>query len=233
MAKINLLPWRQEQRQVRKREFFVVNFGVAFFAIIIIGLVHVQLGTQISAQEERNTYIQSEIDKLDGQIKEIDGLQKRKDELLARMKVIEDLQGRRPVVVRVFDEFVRTLPDGVYFKSLERKGDMFTITGVAQSKNEVSGLMRNLSASPWFKNPQLSSVSEDNSKTQGAPAPQAGNAGGGTASPDIAAANNAFRLTVELQAPDTGSKDGDKDNKGQGGSGKKSGSGSQSSGGAK
>jgi type IV pilus assembly protein PilN len=199
MAKINLLPWRQEQRQVRQREFFVVNIGVIAIAGFLVFVAHAYLAGLISAQAERNTYVQSEITNLDDQIKQIDGLTKRKDELLSRMKIIEDLQGRRPVVVRVFDELVRTLPDGVYFKSLTRTGDTFKIEGIAQSKNEVSNLMRNLDASPWFKDPVLSSVSED---TKGQAAPNNGPsppAGSKDATPQE---SNQFQLTVQLETPD-------------------------------
>jgi type IV pilus assembly protein PilN len=202
MAKINLLPWRQELRQVRQREFFVVIAGVAVIAGFLVLVGHTYLGNKISAQDERNAYVQSEITKLNDQIQQIDSLQKRKDELLARMKIIEDLQGRRPVVVRVFDEFVRAIPDGVYLKTLERQGDTFKISGVAETKNEVSNLMRNLDASPWFKNPALSSVSED-TKGGAAPAPsngQPGQAGAKGAAPAVE--SNLFQLTVQLEAPE-------------------------------
>ena len=203
MSRINLLPWRQERRQELKREFIAVNVLVAIFAVILIGVAYTVLSTQISEQDLRNTYISGQIDDLDKQIKQIDDLTKRRDELLARMKIIEDLQGRRPGVVHVFDEFVRVLPDGVFFKSLERQGDKFTIQGVAQSKNEVSNLMRNLDASPWFKSPQLSSVTEDQ---------RAGSGAGTPADKDKAAeqaATNSFTLTVMLETPDVPGSKGD------------------------
>lgn len=193
MAKINLLPWRQALRKQKQQEFIVLIGAVIAIGVVLVLFGHSVLQTQISDQEERNTYIKGEISNLDKQIKEIDELQKRRDELMSRMKIIQDLQGRRPVVVRVFDEFVRALPDGVYFKTLERVGDTFKITGVAESKNEVSSLMRNLDASPWFKNPMLSGVVEDPQKVDPANKDK---------KPDASAPqSNSFSLTVQLEAP--------------------------------
>lgn len=191
MANINLLPWRQELRQQRQQEFIAIVAAVAIVAVAIVLFGHMVFSKQVSDQEERNQYIKSEISKLDSQIKEIDALQKRREELLSRMKVIQDLQGRRPVIVRVFDEMVRVVPDGVYFKSLERSGDSFKITGVAESANQVSNLMRNLDASPWFKNPVLSTVAAD----------QSSSAKGGESDADKQQGNR-FALTVSLESPD-------------------------------
>lgn len=199
MAKINLLPWRQELRKQRQQEFVAIVGAVALLAVGIVLFAHMALSKQVSDQLERNSYIKAEISTLDTQIKEIDELQKRREELLARMKVIQDLQGHRPVIVRVFDEFVRAMPDGVYFRTVERKGNIFTIVGVAESANQVSSLMRNLEASQWFKNPVLSKVAaeaktaaSDNKGPAGKPAPSA-------ATP----AANTFALTVELEAPES------------------------------
>jgi len=154
------------------------------------------LSKQVSDQLERNNFVKNEISVLDGQIKEIDELQKRREELLARMQVIQDLQGRRPVIVRVFDEMVRAIPDGVYFRELERTGDTFKIIGVAESANQVSNLMRNLESSQWFRSPVLSTVAADQQKTTGS---------GKQAAPvkpvDGKSGSNKFELTVELEAP--------------------------------
>lgn len=193
MSTINLLPWRQELRKQRQQEFVAILAAVALVAVGLVLFSHVALSKQVSDQEERNQYIKSEISKLDNQIKEIDALQKRRDELLARMKVIQDLQGRRPIIVRVFDELVRVIPDGVYIKTLDRNGDSFRLTGVAESANQVSNLMRNLDASPWFKSPQLSTVAADSSA-----AAQAAAAGGDA---DKQRANT-FALTVQLETPE-------------------------------
>lgn len=191
MANINLLPWRQELRKQRQQEFIAILIAVAIVAIALVLFSHMALSKQVGDQEERNQYIKSEISKLDGQITEIDALQKRRDELLSRMKIIQDLQGRRPVIVRVFDELVRVVPDGVFLTSLERAGDTFTMSGVAESANQVSNLMRNLDASPWFKSPVLSTVAAEQV------AEGAGNKKDADKQP-----GNKFALTVSLESPD-------------------------------
>lgn len=194
MAKINLLPWRQELRKQRQQEFIAIIVAVAALAVGIVLFAHMALSKQVSDQLERNTYIQSEIRTLDGQIKEIDELQKRREELLSRMQVIQELQGRRPVIVRVFDEMVRAIPEGIYLRELERNGDSFRIIGVAESANQVSNFMRNLEASQWFKNPVLSTVAADQQPgaTAGRRQEVVADARGGA---------NKFQLTVQLEAP--------------------------------
>jgi type IV pilus assembly protein PilN len=202
MANINLLPWRQELRKQRQQEFIAILLAVSLVAIGIVLFAHMALSKQVSDQEERNQYIKAEISRLDSQITEIDALQKRRDELLSRMKVIQDLQGRRPVIVRVFDELVRVIPDGVYLKSLERKGDGFTITGVAESPNQVSGLMRNLDASPWFKSPVLSTVAATEQSVAGKGKAQTADQDGEKTQ------GSRFALTVMLETPDDAAKQG-------------------------
>ncbi|MDP2228692.1 MAG: PilN domain-containing protein [Moraxellaceae bacterium] len=194
MAKINLLPWRQELRKQRQQEFIAIVVAVAVLAVGIVLFAHMALVAQVGDQLERNQYIKNEIATLDGQIKEIDELQARREELLSRMRVIQDLQGRRPVIVRVFDELVRSVPDGVYFRSVERTGDRFKITGVAESNNQVSSLMRNLESSPWFRNPVLSNVAADQ---------QAATKGDAKNPAEARAQGNSFALTVDLEAPVT------------------------------
>lgn len=191
MATINLLPWRQELRKQRQQEFVAILMAVGIVAVALVLFSHMALSKQVGDQEERNQYIKSEISKLDSQIKEIDALQKRRDELLLRMKVIQDLQGRRPVIVRVFDELVRVIPEGVFLTSLERTGDSFKMSGVAESANQVSNLMRNLDASPWFKSPVLSTVAAE---------PVTG-AGSGKKDADKQPGNK-FALMVSLESPD-------------------------------
>lgn len=190
MSKINLLPWRQERRKLRQQEFVAIVAGVAVIAVALVLFAHMALSKQMSDQDEKNVYIRGEITRLDGQIKEIDELQKRRDELLARMKVIQDLQGYRPVIVRVFDELVRVLPEGVFIRNLTRQGDSFTMNGTAESPTQVSAFMRNLDASPWFKSPVLSTVSAEQ---------------GTAAATTKAAADkqqaNKFALTVSLETP--------------------------------
>ena len=195
MARINLLPWRQELRKQRQQEFVTIVAAIAAMAVGLVLFAHMALSKQVSDQLERNSYIKAEIATLDSQIKEIDELQKRREELLSRMKVIQDLQGHRPVIVRVFDEFVRAMPDGVYFRTIDRKGNTFTIAGVAESANQVSALMRNLEASQWFKSPVLSKVAAE------AQPSAAGQTVKGKAAPGTTQAGNAFALSVELETP--------------------------------
>lgn len=199
MANINLLPWRQELRKQRQQEFVAIIIAVAAIAALLVIFAHTALSKQISDQEERNIYIKNEIATLDKQIKEIDELQKRRDELLSRMKVIQDLQGHRPIIVRVFDEMVRAVPDGIYLTSISRKGDQFSITGLAETNNQVSNFMRNLNASPWFKDASLSTVVAEQQVK-----PQPGVKG---AKPSMEAKGNQFTMTVMLEGPATEAKE--------------------------
>lgn len=158
MAQINLLPWREERRQELKKEFLVILGAVAVFGILIVVLVGQFYGARIDHQRERNQYLQKNIQELSNQVQEIAELEKKRRELLDRMKVIQELQGNRPIIVRIFDELVRTLPDGVYYESLDREEAKISIRGVAESNNRVSSLMRNLDRSDWFTNPNLTAV---------------------------------------------------------------------------
>lgn len=158
MAKINLLPWREEFRQEKKKEFFVQLAMICVFAgVVAIAWIRMVDGS-IDAQNKRNQFIQSEIAALEIRVKEIKELKKRREDLIARMKVIQDLQGTRPTIVRYFDETVRAVPDGLYFNSVTRKGNTISIRGVTESSNRVSSFMRNLDQSEWFSNPNLRSI---------------------------------------------------------------------------
>ena len=158
MAKINLLPWREERRQELKKEFLVVLGGVAVLGVALILLANMVVSGSVSAQQARNNYMQRHIDELNAQVKEIQELEKKKQELLDRMKVIQELQGNRPIIVRIFDELVRTLPDGAFYRKLDRAADKISLEGVAESNNRISSLMRNLDRSEWFEAPNLTAV---------------------------------------------------------------------------
>lgn len=160
MAKINLLPWRDELREQRQKEFGVAFVVALVLGAILVGLADMYVNSTIEAQQERNAYLNREIKKLDDRIKEISALKKKREQLLDRMKVIQELQGNRPVIVRFFDEIVQTLPKGVYFTSLNKTGDVIDIKGVSDSNNRVSNLMRRLDESDWFANPTLKAVKE-------------------------------------------------------------------------
>ena len=155
MAKINLLPWREELRKEKQKEFAILIGFVAIVAVAIWGAVHVYHTQLVQYHKSRNQYLTDEIAKLDEKIEEIQRLEREKERLLARMRAIEQLQGNRPLIVHVFDEIVRTLPEGVSLISLTQKGTSITINGVAQSNARVSNFMRNLESSEWLKSPAL------------------------------------------------------------------------------
>ncbi|MFT3931899.1 MAG: PilN domain-containing protein [Spongiibacteraceae bacterium] len=158
MAHINLLPWREERRQELRKEFLTVLAGTAIAAVLVVLVANRVYSGWIDNQTNRNAYLQRNIDELNNQVKEIKELEAKRQQLLDRMKVIQDLQGTRPLVVHVFDEMVRTLPDGVFYQSLGRSEKTIEITGVAESNNRVSSLMRQMDKSEWFENPNLTSV---------------------------------------------------------------------------
>lgn len=158
MARINLLPWREQLREERKQRFLVAMVAFIGLGAGLVFLAAQYLNSQIENQMARNEFVRKEIAVLDARIKEISELKTKKEQLLERMKIIQDLQGNRPVIGRVFDQLVRTLPDGVYFSSVKMAGKAITIAGAAESNNRVSNLMRNLDASEWLEAPNLSEV---------------------------------------------------------------------------
>lgn len=161
MARINLLPWREWERERKRKEFLGNLAGVLVAAVALVLLFGWYLDGRIENQEDRNAYLEREIAVLDEKIAEIQALQKKREELLARMRVIQELQGNRPVIVRVFDELVRTLAKGVHFRELKMQGTTLTVAGVAESNNRISSLMRNLDNSDWFASPNLKTIKED------------------------------------------------------------------------
>lgn len=158
MAKINLLPWRQVYREEKKREFVTILFGVGLLSALCAYIWIASVESAIENQNSRNQILQDEITKLEAQVQEIAEIKKIRADLMARIKVIQDLEGTRPVIVRYFDEFVRAVPDGVYVNSVNKKGDLITIDGVAESYNRIAALMRQLDESDWFADPKLFSV---------------------------------------------------------------------------
>ena len=158
MPRINLLPWRETERKVRRREF-VIATGAAMLAagIFVLGgkLVY---SSWTDAQLAKNDLLKREIVKLDAQIAAIHDLESRRQRLVARMEIIERLQRKRPEIVHLFDELVRTVPEGVYLTQIKENGNKLEIHGVAQSATRVSTFMRNIDASIWMDNPQLQVV---------------------------------------------------------------------------
>jgi type IV pilus assembly protein PilN len=155
MPRINLIPWREAERKRKRQEFGVGAVGALLAAGVIAFLVNLQMGAAISNQQERNQYLNDEIAKLDKQITEILALEQQKQRLRARIQVIEQLERSRPEIVHVFDQLVRTIPDGVNLVELKQSDRKLQLRGLAQSSTRVASYMRNLDASEWLKDPSL------------------------------------------------------------------------------
>ena len=155
---INLLPWREELRQEQKKQFGVLTFLMTFLAAAIVGLIHIQMASKIDYQLSRNKFMSAEIVKLDEEIAEIRDLKKVRRSLVERMEVIQDLQRSRPSIVHLFTEIVSTVPNGVYLESLTQTGSNLLMNGEAESNARVSTYMRNLDASEWLKDPNLTVI---------------------------------------------------------------------------
>lgn len=158
MARINLLPWRAERRKQRQREFYAMLGMAAVGGLLLSLMIWFYYDRQVSGQMDRNAYLEAEIEKVKEQNKEIDRLDAQKERLLARKKVIEELQAKRSQMVHLFDALVRTIPDGVVLTALKQEGDVLTLEGRTQSNARVSAYMRNLETSGWMTNPELSII---------------------------------------------------------------------------
>ena len=178
MANINLLPWREARRQERKKQFLIGLGATLAGAAMSVLFWDLAVNSQIDYQQSRNQYLRTQIALLDQEVAEIRDLQRKRNQLIERMRVIQALQGNRPVIVRLLDQLVRTVPDGVFYTSLETKANVVSIEGVAESNNRVSSLMRRLDASDWLENPNLDAVQ---------------------AAPDYGEQATTFKLTVNLQ----------------------------------
>jgi type IV pilus assembly protein PilN len=158
MPRINLLPWREDQRRERKLAFLVALGGGTIAAVVVAFAAYLSMGSMVDAQQRRNEMLRAEIKQLDKQIEEINDLESAKQRFIARMEIIEKLQRSRPQIVHLFDEIVRTLPDGVYLTSVKQTDKRLKFEGVAQSSTRVSAFMRNIDGSEWLKNPELEVV---------------------------------------------------------------------------
>jgi len=183
MAQINLLPWRDERRQELKKEFLTIIALVFAVAVGLVLLGDLIVSGQIDEQTARNNYLSENIAVLDKQVAEIRDIQKKRNQLLDRMKVIQELQGNRPIIVRILDQLVRTVPDGVFYTKLTTHDKSISIPGIAESNNRVSSLMRRLDGSDWLADPNLDAV---------------------RAAPEYGDQATTFNLTVRVQLPATG-----------------------------
>ncbi len=182
MPRINLLPWRDEQRKERKLGFLVALGGGTVAAGVAVFAGYLMFGSMIDAQDARNETLRTEIKQLDKQIEEINNLESAKQKFIARMEIIEKLQRSRPEVVHLFDEIVKQLPDGVYLTSVKQQAKRVKFEGVAQSSTRVSTFMRNIEGSDWLKHAELEVIETKSGQGIGSSftlfADQVSNAGG-------------------------------------------------------
>ena len=157
MAKINLLPWRDELREKRKKEFIAICIGAFFLGVIAAAAVWFYYDQKLQDQEQANQLIVSTNQNFDVQLKSLDGLQEQRNAIIERMKLIQGLQSQRPIAVHLIDELVRVVPSNVYITRFTRSGDKFTFEGKAESPNAVAEFLRNLEASPWYRNAFMNS----------------------------------------------------------------------------
>jgi type IV pilus assembly protein PilN len=162
MARINLLPWRENLRKERQREFGLAAVGALVITLLLGVLVHLRVEMMIGDQQDRNDFLKKEIAEMDRKIEEIKQLEKTKAKLLARMDVIQKLQGSRPEIVHLFDELVNTIPDGAFLTQVAQQGKGVTLDGRAQSNARVSTYMRNVDASAWIGGPNLQVIANKN-----------------------------------------------------------------------
>jgi type IV pilus assembly protein PilN len=158
MARINLLPWREERRKLRNREAQTLFLATAIFAALVVVAIVMQHNRMIEAQQARNSYLRSEITAVDAKIKEIEGLEKERARLMRRKEIIEELQSSRSVMVHMFDDLVRTIPDGVRLGSIKQAGNELTLQGASESYARISEYMRAFEGSEWISNPEIQIV---------------------------------------------------------------------------
>ncbi|WP_455200760.1 PilN domain-containing protein [Kaarinaea lacus] len=158
MPHINLLPWREELRAAKQRQFNTSLAGAAIVTALAVVFVHIQMTSMIEGQNQRNQFLENIIKKVEKEIEEIRNLKRDKETLQARLDVIQKLQSSRPEIVHLFEEISNATPKGVFLLDASRTGDKLSLTGVADSNDSVSAFMRNLDASPWLTNPKLSII---------------------------------------------------------------------------
>jgi type IV pilus assembly protein PilN len=161
MTRINLLPWRELRRKEQQRQFISIAAGAVILMGAVMVYIHLHVNALIEDQNQRNKFLQDEIAKVEQKIAEIRTLEAKKQQLLARMDVIQQLQTRRPEIVHIFEELVRAIPSGLYLTGVSQSGNVIVIEGAAQSNARISALMRNLDSSDWFNDPKLDVIEAD------------------------------------------------------------------------
>jgi type IV pilus assembly protein PilN len=167
MPRINLLPWRDQERKERRLAFFVALGGAIVAAAVVTFAAYLLYNSMIGGQERRNEQLRAEIKKVDLQIEQINDLESQKQRFISRMQVIDKLQRSRSEEVRMFDELARNMPDGTYLTAFKQNDKKLRFEGVALSSTRVSALMRNISASQFMKDPELEVVESKKEQTNG------------------------------------------------------------------
>lgn len=170
MARINLLPWRQEERARRNKEFMTLVVAVTLLALLSAFATWSYFNNQLQDQRDANALIEQENSRLDAALTEIDTLEQRREDIIARMQVIQDLQGRRPVPVRLWDDIAKAIPPALYLTTLKREGDLITLIGFADNPNVVSSLIRSLDNSQWMGNSAVRNIQQNITAYEPAPA---------------------------------------------------------------
>lgn len=169
MARINLLPWRQEERERRNKEFITLVAAITLLALLSAFATWSYFNNELDEQRDANALITQENTRLDTALVEIDSLEQRRDDIVSRMQVIQDLQGRRPVPVHLWDDLAKAMPAALYLNNLKREGNTITLTGLADNPNVVSSLIRNLDASKWMGNSAVRNIQQNISAYEAAP----------------------------------------------------------------
>lgn len=166
MVRINLLPWRAQLREERRHEFFVIAAAVVAVTCFCMVIVHLVLLERLHIQMGRDNYLQDQIAQLDVKIQRVKAIQEKKEQLIARIHIIEQLELRREIVVRMFAEMAKIIPDGLYITSVKKVDNKIVVTGKAESNTRVSEFMRNIEKSPWVTKPILTEIKDNDSNTQ-------------------------------------------------------------------
>ncbi len=169
MARINLLPWREEERARRNKEFITLVVAVTLLSLLAAFATWSYFNNELAEQLDANALIEQENARLDKALVEIDSLEQRREDIISRMQVIQDLQGRRPVPVRLWDDLAKAIPPALYLNNLKREGDVLTLTGLADNPNVVSSLIRNLDSSKWMGDSAVSNIQQNITAYQVAP----------------------------------------------------------------
>lgn len=170
MARINLLPWRQEERERSNKEFITLVVALTLLALLSAFATWSYFNNELDEQRDANALVEQENVRLDSVLTDIDSLEQRREDIISRMQVIQDLQGRRPVPVHLWDDIAKAIPPALYLNNLKREGDLLTLTGLADNPNVVSSLIRNLDTSTWMGNSAVRNIQQNITAYQPAPA---------------------------------------------------------------